>query len=290
MTSRRSFIKQSGVLTAGLMVEPSGLFYRRSAMGIQLYTLRNEIEKDPRGVIGSIAAAGYKKVETYGYGSGKFFGLTVQEFGQLLKDNRLNSPSGHYSPGKFLFANGNGDDVKELIEVAKVLGHEYIVIPHLPENERKTADQYKKLAERMNQAGELCKAARLQLGYHNHNFEFITLEGGQHGFDILLSQTDPALVKFEMDIYWVVRAGYDPIDLISKHPGRFPMWHVKDMSKIDRDENTEIGNGSIDFKKIFAVSRLSGLRHFYLEQENNYFPDALGSIVRSAEYIKANLP
>jgi sugar phosphate isomerase/epimerase len=288
MSNRRSFIKQSGILTAGLMMNPSGLMKPATGIGIQLYTLRNEIGNDPNTILSKIAAAGYKKVETYGYGAGKFFGKTPAEFAGLLKDNNLKSPSGHYGIDKFLLQNGNGDDVKELIDVAHTLGQEYIVIPHLSEEARKTSDQFRKLVERMNKAGELCKAGGVSLGYHNHDFEFKQLDNGTC-YDILLKDADPKLVNLEMDIYWVVRAGYDPIELITKYPGRFPMWHVKDMSKTNPAENTEVGNGSIDYTKIFAVAKLSGLKHFYMEQENNYVPNALESIITSAKYISKKL-
>ena len=290
MNSRRNFIKQSGILTAGIMIGSCNSSKpKKYDIGLQLYTLREDIVKDPRAVLAAIAAAGYKNVETFGYGEGKFFGLSVKEFGQALKDNGLSTPSGHYAPGDFLFRDGNGDDVKELIEVAHTLGHEYIVIPYLSEDQRKTEEQYKHLTERMNLAGELCRDSSLQLGYHNHSFEFTDLGNGRHGYDILLAETDPALVKLEMDIYWVVRGGYDPIDMMKKHPGRFPLWHVKDMDKANRNENTEIGNGSIDYKSIFKEAKLSGLKYYYVEQENNYVPNPIESIGASSRYLKENI-
>jgi sugar phosphate isomerase/epimerase len=270
------------------MIGPSNLMKPSSKMGIQLYTLRDQIGANPGAVLEKIAAAGYKNVELYGYAKGQFFGKSVKEFGQLLKDNHLKSPSGHYSLENYLSTERNEDDVKELIDVAHTLNQEYIVIPYLQEEHRKTIDQYKKLAARMNKAGEVCKAAGLTLGYHNHNFEFMKLEGGT-GYDVILTETDPSLVKLEMDIYWVVRSGMDPIAMMTKYPGRFPMWHVKDMSKTNPEENTEIGNGTIDFKKIFESAKLSGLKYYYLEQENNYVPDPFGSIIKSADYISKNL-
>ncbi len=288
MTNRRNFIKQSGVLAAGLMMNFSCKPRTASQIGIQLYTLRDQVGNDPGAVFSKVAAAGYGKVETYGYENARFFGKTAKEFGGLLKNNNLTSPSGHYGMDKFLFDNGNGDDVKELIDVANTLGQEYIVIPHLEEQRRTTIAQYQRIVGKMNEAGTLCKAGGVQLGYHNHDFEFMPLEGSS-GYTVLLKESDPSLVKLEMDIYWVVRAGQDPLDLMTKHPGRFTQWHVKDMSKTNRDENTEIGNGTIDFKKIFASTQLSGLQHFYLEQESNYKPDAYGSIAASAQYISQNL-
>lgn len=289
MNTRRNFIKQSGLITAGLMMNPSDLLKKQKNVGIQLYSVRDEIFKDPRGVIKKIAVAGYSEVEMFGLNAeNKFYGLTVKEFAQLLKDNKLKSPSGHYAPENFLFENGNGDDVKNFCEVGNTLGNKYIIIPWMKEERRKTIDQYKALAERINKAGEICKKANLQLAYHNHDFEFADMNG-QHGYDILLNNTDKELVKMEMDIYWVVRAGYDPIELFKKHPGRFHLWHVKDMDKADRTKNTEVGNGTVDFKTIFANAKLSGVKHYMVEQENNYKPDIFSSIKTSCSYTKTSL-
>lgn len=289
MNTRRNFIKQSGLITAGLMMNPSDLLKKQKNVGIQLYSVRDEIFKDPRGVIKKIAVAGYSEVEMFGLNAeNKFYGLTVKEFAQLLKDNKLKSPSGHYAPENFLFENGNGDDVKNFCEVGNTLGNKYIIIPWMKEERRKTIDQYKVLAERINKAGEICKKANLQLAYHNHDFEFADMNG-QHGYDVLLNNTDKDLVKMEMDIYWVVKAGYDPIELFKKHPGRFHLWHVKDMDKADRTKNTEVGNGTVDFKTIFANAKLSGVKHYMVEQENNYKPDIFSSIKTSCSYTKTSL-
>ena len=289
MNTRRDFLKQSALLTTGLTLKPADFFKMDTNVGIQLYTLRDEIAKDAKGVIEKISAAGYKEVETFGLSAvQQFFGLSVKEFGQLLKANHLSSPSGHYLPEKMLFDKGNGDDVKKLCEVGHTLGHQYIVIPYLEEGRRKTIDQYKALAARMNKAGEICKKENLQLAYHNHDFEFLPIDG-KRGYDIFMNETDKDLVKLELDLYWVVRAGLDPVDLFKKQPGRFPLVHVKDMDKVDRTLNTEIGNGSIDFKRILANSSLAGIKHYYLEQENNYVPNTIASIQKSFSFIKKNL-
>ncbi|MBC7887541.1 MAG: sugar phosphate isomerase/epimerase [Ferruginibacter sp.] len=289
MNARRNFIKQSALLSTGLAMNPSEFLKIQTKVGIQLYSLRDDIEKNVKSVISKVAAAGYKEVETYGLSKeGQFFGLSVSEFAQLLKANNLTSPSGHYLPEKMLFENGDGDDVKKLCEVGHTLGHRYIVIPHLEEDKRKTIDQYKALAARMNIAGKICRNAGLQLAYHNHDFEFLQING-QRGYDIFMNETDKDLVKLELDLYWVVSAGLDPIDFFKKQPGRFPMVHVKDMDKADRTKNTEIGNGSINFKRILASSAVAGIKHYYLEQENNYVPDTFTSIQKSYSYIRKNL-
>ncbi len=286
MNTRRDFIKHSGLITAGLMINPSNMLKKQKTAGLQLYSVRDVIVKDPKGVIQKVAAAGYNEVEMYGLtADNKFYGLSVKELVQVLKSNNLKSPSGHYAPEKFLFENGNGDDVKNFCEVGNALGHQYIIVPYLAEERRKTIDQYKAIAERLNKAGEICKKANLQLAYHNHDFEFMDING-QHGYDIFLNNTDKDLVKMEMDLYWVVRAGYDPVELFKKHPGRFHFWHVKDMDKADKTKNTEVGNGTVDFKKIFANAKLAGVKHYIVEQENNYVPDIFTSIKTSCSYTK----
>ena len=289
MNTRRTFIKQSGLLTAGLMVNPADLLKGAKKVGIQLYSVRDVIVKDPKGVLKQVAAAGYKEVEMFGLSAdNKFYGLTVAELAQVLKDNNLQSPSGHYAPEKFLFENGNGDDVKNFCEVGNTLGNKYIIVPWMKEERRKTIDQYKVLADKLNKAGEICKAAGLQLAYHNHDFEFIDMNG-EHGYDIFLNNTDKDLVKMEMDIYWVVRAGHDPVALFKKHPGRFHLWHVKDMDKADKTKNTEVGNGTVDFKTIFDNASLAGVKYYMVEQENNYVPDIFTSIKTSCSYTKTSL-
>jgi sugar phosphate isomerase/epimerase len=289
MNSRRRFLQQTGVLSAGLLTTSQDMFKKEKKVGIQLYTLREAISKDVKGVINKVAAAGYKEVETFGLNAEeKFFGLTVKEFGELLKANNLTSPSGHYMPGKMLFENGDGDDVKKLCDVGNTLGHKYIIIPYLEPARRKAIDQYKALAERINKAGEICKQNNQQLAYHNHDFEFVEMDG-QRGYDILLNDTDKDLLKMELDLYWVIRAGLDPVDIFKKQPGRFHLWHVKDMDKTDKTKNTEAGNGSIDFKRLMKNTKLAGVKHFYLEQENNYVPDHFTSIQKSFKYIKNEL-
>ena len=283
---RRAFLKQSTILSAGIMAMPQLTFGKTPNIGLQLYTLRDIIAKDVPGVLSQVAKAGYGEVEMYGLSAGNtFFGQSVKKIAELLKTNNLTSPGGHYMPDKFLFENGNGDDVKNLCEVANELGNKYVIIPWLSAEKRKNTDQYKVLADRLNMAGEICKKSNLQLAYHNHDFEFADLGGG-HGYDILLNNTDKDLMKMELDLYWVVRAGYDPIALFKSNPGRFHLWHVKDMSKTDKTKNTEICNGMLDFRSIFKSAKLAGVKHFIVEQETNYAPDYIGSITTSNKEVK----
>jgi sugar phosphate isomerase/epimerase len=288
MTSRRSFLQQAGLLSAGLMMAPSLLYSKQnSAVGLQLYSLREYIGKDVKGVIGKVAKAGYKEVETYGYSKENgFWGMQPKAFSELLKANKLTAPSGHFGLDPYI-AEGKDDLLKSYIDAARAIGQKYIVVPYLGVPLRQNASDYQRVAERLNTAAEECKKANLQLAYHNHDFEF-EQHGDNTGLGILLKETDPDLVKFELDLYWVVRAGKDPVELFQQHPGRFVMWHVKDMGKADPTKNTEVGSGSIDFKKIFDNAKLSGVQHIIVEQEN-FDMDPYKSITQSINYVKNNL-
>jgi sugar phosphate isomerase/epimerase len=289
MTQRRDFLKQAGLLSALSLVNPGALFAAPSALkaGLQLYTLRDYIGKDPKGVLAKVAKAGYKEVETYGYSpENHYWGLAPKEFKTVLAANGLTTPSGHYDMNAYM-RDGNQDVFKAYMEAANACGQQYITVPSLNAELLKTTSDFKMVAEKLNKAGELCKAAGLRLGYHNHNFEFKPVDGVAL-YDVMLKETDARLVDFEMDIYWVVRAGRDPIKLIEANPKRFPMWHIKDMEKAQPEHNTEIGSGTIDFKKIIKYADTAGLRHPFMEQE--YFAiDAYQSITQSATYMKKSL-
>nr|WP_199076009.1 sugar phosphate isomerase/epimerase [Pedobacter sp. ASV19] len=289
MNSRRTFIKQTGIAAAGVLLVPSLAFKpANKKVGIQLYSLRDQLPKDVKGVIRKVAQAGYKEVETYGYSvKDKFWGLDPKAFRSLLNETGLKAPSGHYGMDNFI-QTGNAEELKTYIEAANIVGGSYITVPWLGDELRKDLDGFKNVAAKLNQAAELCKASGLKLAYHNHDFEFKSHDG-KTGYDVLLKETDPRLVQFEMDLYWVVRSGNDPVKLFEEHSGRFPMWHVKDMDKADPSHNTEVGNGSIDFKEIFKHSKLAGLKHAFLEQENNYVPDPFESIKKSYSYISSQL-
>ena len=287
MPSRRDFIKQSSLFTAGLMIGPSEIFKVKKSVGVQLYTLRNDIAKDPKGTIQKVAALGYKEVETFGYRDGKFFGMSPSEFKSFLKSVDLKSPSGHYVPGGFFMAENWQEKWKPLVADAKTVGQEYVTIPYLEDTYRKSADQYKTLAEKLNEAAKITKDAGLKLAYHNHDFEFKDL-GGQSGFDILLKETDPKLVDFELDLFWAVKAGHNPVDLFKASPGRYAMWHVKDMDNSEKKTFTEVGNGTIDFKTIFANEKVSGMKYYFVEQDVCPGPP-VESISKSIDYIRKNL-
>ena len=289
MIKRRDFIINSGLALGALAIVPSLAFSAKPKNnGLQLYTLRDEFSKNVKGVLEHVAQTGYKEVETYGFSSEKgFFGTSVKDFKKILADNGLKAPSGHYDFSSFIKDN-NTEFLKASIECANELGSEYVVIPWLDESLRSNLDDYKRIAQKANEAGVLCKQSGLKLAYHNHDFEFKKF-GNQTGYDILLNETDKKLVDFELDLYWVVHSGNDPLEMFKANPGRFTMWHVKDMDKSKAEWNTEIGEGSIDFKSIFAKEKLSGMKHFYVEQETNYSPNPMESIITSWDFVSKQL-
>lgn len=290
MIKRRQFLINTGLALGAIAIAPSFAFEsKKRTIGIQLYTMRESLPKNVKGVLEQIGKVGFNEVETYGYSPTKgFFGTSVQDFKSILSDNGLQATSNHFDFNGYI-EKGNTDVIKSYIDAAHVLESEYITVPYLVENLRGTsADDYKKLALKINKAAEICKDSGLKLAYHNHAFEF-TKFGDTTGYEILLNETDKNLVDFEMDLYWVVRSGNNPLQLFKDHPGRFKMWHVKDMDKINPDWNAEIGTGKIDFKAIFAETKLSGMKRFFLEQEYNYSPTPLESIQTSFDYIKTNL-
>lgn len=289
MIKRRDFLITSGLALGAVAIAPSLAFSAKPKnIGLQLYTLRDEFSKNVKGVLEHVAKSGYKEVETYGYsGKNGFFGTSAKDFKKIMNDNGLKAPSGHYDFNSFIKDN-NADFLKACIECAKQLESEYITVPYLDENLRHDLDGFKRVAQKINEAAVLCKQSGLKLAYHNHDFEFKKF-GDKTGYDILLQETDKKLVDFELDLYWAVRSGNDPLALFKANPGRFTMWHVKDMDKSKAEWNTEIGDGSIDFKTIFAQAKLSGMKHFFVEQETNYSPNPAESIKTSCDYVTKQL-
>lgn len=261
-------------------------------IGLQLYTVRDAMSKDPVGTLQRVAKIGYNSVEGATYtGDEKFYGMGPKEFRKLLRDNGLIIPSSHYRLGE---AQDNGKvmqgtilhDWDRAVDDAAELGLKYMVCAWLAESERGSLDHYRKVAEDLEKAGERCKKAGIQLCYHNHNFEFIK-EDNIYPYDVLL-KADRNLVKFEVDFYWMKKAGQDVIRLFHEHPGRFPMWHLKDMNN-EKDQNfAEVGSGIIDFKEIFKYKSLAGMKYFFVEQD--ICPGSpFDSITKSIQYIRKNL-
>ncbi len=287
MYNRRVFIKQMSLLGLGTLCLPTNLqaaFKKPLPIGLQLYTLRDIIGKDIGKIIPQLAKMGYSEVETFAYYKQSFFGWKTADFAKLLADNGLKAPSGHYEFAQYFLQKGDRQ-VAEAIEASAILGSHYITVPWLDPPVRKTLDQYKKIAELLNKAGEMAAKSGIKVAYHNHEFEFKKM-GDRTGYDIMLQETDPKLVDFELDLYWLLYSGYDPVSFIKAHPKRFALWHLKDMSLQNKNWNTEIGLGKLPVKDLFKIAKTSGLKHCFVEQETNYQPNELESVRKSAAFIK----
>jgi sugar phosphate isomerase/epimerase len=292
MISRRKMIQALAGVTAGSLLFHDALAAVKKAshpVGLQLYTLRNEIGKDAAGTLKKVAELGYKEVESFGY-NGKFFGMEAKSYRETLSSLGLSSPSGHYMYGNFGNKQIPGTILHgwdKAIEDAATAGQKYMVVAYLMPDERKSLDDYKKIAADLNKAGEACKKAGIELCYHNHDFEFQAMDGTLP-FDILMSQTDSKLIKIELDLYWAVKANHQPLDLFKKYPKRIELWHVKDMDNTDKKFFTEVGSGTIDFTSIFKAAKKSGMKHFFVEQDQ--CPGSpFVSIEKSIGYINTNL-
>jgi Sugar phosphate isomerases/epimerases len=294
MTSRRVFIKSASALSAAVFVKgPLTALASPQVIGLQLYTVRDAMGKDPLGTLAQVAQIGYNSVENATYtGTEKFYGMDASTYKKVLANNGLKANSGHYRLGEEQEkgADVNGTilhDWQKAVDDASAVGLKYMVCAYLSAYERGDQDRYKKLADIFNKAAETCKKSGIQFCYHNHDFEF-QLQNGVFPYDILLERTDKDLVKMEVDLYWVKKAGQDPLALFQKHPGRFPLWHVKDMSKEADQSFAEVGSGIIDFKTIFQHKDEAGMKFFFVEQDK--CPGSpFESISHSYKFIKENL-
>ncbi len=292
MTTRRSFLKSTSIVSAGLYMAPSAFKAKSPLIGLQLYTVRDAMEKDPISTLSKVAQIGYNSVEGATYtGTEKFYGMSPQEFKKVLKQNGLVMLSSHYRLGE---AKEKGEiskgtmlhDWDKAVDDAAQLGLKYMICAWLAEEERGTLEHYKYVADQLNIAGERCKKSGIQLCYHNHNFEF-EKQGDTYPYDILLG-SDKNLVKMEIDLYWIKKAGQDTIKLFHEHPGRFPLWHIKDMDNTPEQNFTEVGSGVINFKEIFKYKNLAGMKYFFVE-EDKCPGSPFDSITKSINYIKKNL-
>ena len=271
---------------------PSAFKTKSPLIGLQLYTVRDAMEKDPIGTLAKVAQIGYNSVEGATYtGTEKFYGMSPKEFKKVLKQNGLVMLSSHFRLGeekpKDVIQQGTIlHDWNKAVDDAAEVGLKYMVCAYLAEVERGDLDHYKKVVEQLNVAGERCKKSGIQLCYHNHDFEFIK-QGDTYPYEILLG-SDKNLVKMEIDLYWIKKAGQDAIKLFHEHPGRFPLWHVKDMDNTPEKNFTEVGSGVIDFKEIFKYKNLAGMKYFFVE-EDKCPGSPFDSITKSINYIKKNL-
>ncbi len=274
--SRRKFLQTTGTLAYGAMFLPNLDFaddYRKNP-GLQLYSVRKEMLDAPIPTLQKVAAFGIKQIESAGSSKGHYYGLTPQEMRNICKDLGMTVRSGHVALDK--------NWLKTLDEAA-ASGQEYLIISSLP-SEGQTIDNYKAVAQQFNDAGVEAKKRGIRFGYHNHDFEF-EKEKGRVLYDVLLEETEPAFVYMELDLGWVVATGNDPLAYFKKYPGRFPLWHLKDMD-LKKKESTEFGKGGLNIKSMFANAKQSGLRYFFIEQEE-YSVNAFESIQYDLNYLKS---
>lgn len=273
--SRRHFLKNSTLALAGTALSVNQLSSRDSFLfpakhlGLQLWSVRDDMGKDAAGTVKALAGMGYREVEGFGYNEGKIFGMPIADFSKLLKDNGISMPSSHcpftlksYDESKKSLT----DAAKKAIDDAASIGQRYIVNPWMDEKERPMID---KLVKVYQAAGEYARKAGIRFGYHNHNFEYETHAADNRLLiEWLLHETDPKYVAMEMDIYWVCYAKNNPLDWFKLYPGRWELCHVKDMANSEKHETIEVGDGTIDFPAIFRQSALAGLQYYIIELEH----------------------
>ncbi len=255
---RRRFLAMTTAALATAAVSPvlAGSLKKTGAKarvrGVQLYTVRALMEKSVPATLKALAGIGYEQVEFAGY-----FGEKPAELRKILAGEGLSAPAAHLQLDQLR------GDLQQHLDAAVEVGHDYVVLPWIGESER-NEDSYKRLADDLNRWGEACRKAGLIMAYHNHEFEF-SPAGDFVPYHHLLDHTDPALVSFELDLFWVRKAGYDPLVYFKQYPGRFPLWHVKDM---DTEGNmVDVGAGIIDFPQILAAAGQSGYRYGFVEHD-----------------------
>lgn len=277
-TSRRDFLEQCAIVLAGTAAGSRTLLSSPGTgylTGIQLYSVRDDMQRDPRGTLKQLAAMGYEYVEHADYAGRKFYGYPAAEFRKVLADLGLRMPSGHTALGPEHW-DGAGNDFTDVwkytVEDAAIVGQQLVISPWLDEGSRKTFDGLRRFLELFNKSGELCKKSGMKFGYHNHDFEFSQTLNGMSVYDIILQNTDPLLVAHQLDIGNLYNGGAKALDVVGKYPGRIESMHVKDeiASKDGKEkyESTILGAGIVDVKAVIDLARKSGTVHFIIEQES----------------------
>jgi sugar phosphate isomerase/epimerase len=241
------------------------------ALGVQLYTLRS-VMQDPAATLATLASLGYREVELAG-----LYGLSPQDLRGLLDDAGLRTPSTHVGLERF-----EPDARDALFDEAATLGHEWLVCPWTPE-ELRTPDGYRRLADLFNEAGEAAGARGLSVGYHNHAFEFEPLDGGPSGLEILLERGSPGLLSFQLDLFWAVDAGEDPVSWFAAHPGRWASVHAKD--RTTDGTMVAVGDGTLDFAELIDAGVASGVQHVFVEHDQP--TDPIESVARSLRHLES---
>jgi len=293
MSNRRKFLINSSFAAAGTLILPVGCDTKKAdsessddtfaedtmvtvnkEIGVQVYSVRDALKEDFGGSLKKLKEIGYNYIEAYGMNlEGQLFGMTPAEYRKQVEDVGMKMISCHctyFTP----------DDAEIMRDAAMEAGLKYLVIPSLPQDLR---SDYSQVADNLNQVGELFQGTGIKLGYHNHDFEFET-QNDQVPLEIMLNETEPNLVTFEADLYWVTVGGMDPMDLINKFPGRFSLFHVKDAN--EELEQTTVGTGIIDFETIFKARETAGLEYFFVEDERT--DDPFGNLKANFDYMNTS--
>lgn len=260
--------KTSGATASDLTVADPKTF----GIGLQLYTIRDAMGNDAPGSLKKVSDIGYKYVELADYKNGKFYGYLPGEFKKMVNDLGMDIISSHAGiPPQGI----TDDEVKKMAEDHAKAGTKYCMQPFVEDGDRKTVAGYKKMVAEWNKVGKIMKENGIQFGYHNHNFEFDTVEGKVPYFDVLLSEIDKDLLTMELDLFWTTKAGQNPVDLFKKYPGRFQLFHMKDMYtkeatffKTASNDFAPVGEGVIDFKEILAAKDIAGMKYMFVEQDS----------------------
>jgi sugar phosphate isomerase/epimerase len=276
-TNRRTFVKTTAAAAIGAAGLPrptvprAGPRDKLDRIGVQLYTVRRAMAADFDATLARIASIGYDEVEFAGY-----FDRDPSQVKATLDALGLKAPSAHV-PFSML-----ADGWDRVLEAGTTVGHSYLICPSLPERVRGSLDGFREAAEIFNRAGERARAAGIQFGYHNHDFEFSPVDG-RIPYDILLAETDPRFVTFQLDLFWIVKARRNPISYFARHPGRFSSVHVKDMDSTSERRMVDVGSGTMDFASIFAQRERAGIRHFFVEHDDP--ADPFESVRASYQYL-----
>ncbi len=281
MTTRRDFLRRSALAVAAMPLLKSKLFALSrpsEKTGLALYTIRDAMLKDPAKTLAEAAATGYNWIEAADHSNGKFYGLLPGEFGRLVRKTGMVPVSSHSSM--------TPDNYEKMIGEAADAGMEYIILPSLPDEWNSSIDGYQRAADFFNKAGEKSRKEGIKFGFHNHQEEFKEIKG-RIPYDILLENSDPKLVIFEIDLAWINAAGKDPIHYFRKYPGRFALWHLKDLTPEKKDAT--LGEGIIDFKPILAEAKTAGMKYWFVEQDYCRTHTPMESISISRTYYLNNL-
>jgi len=281
MSNRRDFLRRSALVMAAvpfLGKDIIGSSKPSKKTGLALYTIRDAMGKDPAVALSVVADAGYDWIEAASHSDGKFYGMKPKEFEKLVKKSGLVPLSSH--------SGITPDNYERMIGDAAEAGMEYIILPSLPAEWSSSIDGYQRAADFFNKAGEKCRKAGIKFGFHNHQVEFREING-RVPYDILLENSDPKLVIFELDLAWITAAGKDPVDYFRKYPGRFEVWHLKDLTPEKQDAT--LGEGIIDFRPIVATAHMAGMKYWFVEQDNCRTHSPEESIKISREYYLEKL-